>query len=115
MKLEWITELEAAVRIISSFIEMIKYSNSCAIIVTHMPKELMTYADVRVDGIEAKGLDKDYNLIVDRTPKMNCLARSTPEFILKRIYENSDGKFKEVYGKILRNLSKYYNNSIIIV
>lgn len=101
-ELEGITELDAAVKIISSFIEMIKDSNSYAIIVTHMAKELMDYADVRVDGIEAKGLDENYNLIVDRTPKMNCLARSTPEFILKRIYENSEGKLKEVYGEILK-------------
>ena len=101
-ELEGITELEAAVKIISSFIEMIKDSNSYAVIVTHMARELMKYADVRVDGIEAKGLDEKYNLIVDRTPKMNCLARSTPELILKRIYENSNGRLKEVYGKILK-------------
>ena len=101
-ELEGITELEAAVKIISSFIEMINDSNSYAIIVTHMARELMKYADVRVDGIEAKGLDEKYNLIVDRTPKMNCLARSTPELILKRIYENSNGRLKEVYGKILK-------------
>ncbi|MCL2157421.1 MAG: helix-hairpin-helix domain-containing protein [Methanobrevibacter sp.] len=101
-ELEGITELEAAVKIISSFIEMIKDTNSYAIIVTHMARELMKYANVRVDGIEAKGLDKEYNLIVDRTPKMNCLARSTPELILKRIYENSEGKIKEVYGEILK-------------
>lgn len=101
-ELEGITELEAAVKIISSFIEMIKESNSYAIIVTHMARELMQYSDVRVDGIEAKGLDKDYNLIVDRTPKMNYLARSTPELILKRIYENSSGRLKEIYGEILK-------------
>ncbi|MDR1721837.1 MAG: endonuclease MutS2 [Methanobrevibacter sp.] len=101
-ELEGITELEAAVKIISSFIEMIKNSNSYAIIVTHMAKELMEYTDIRVDGIEAKGLDKNYNLIVDRTPKMNLLAKSTPELILKRIYENSEGRLKEVYGEILK-------------
>jgi dsDNA-specific endonuclease/ATPase MutS2 len=101
-ELEGITELEAAVKIISSFIEMIKQSNSYAIIVTHMAKELMQYTDIRVDGIEAKGLDENYNLVVDRTPKMNLLARSTPELILKRIYENSDGRLKEVYGEILK-------------
>ncbi|MDR2544185.1 MAG: endonuclease MutS2 [Methanobrevibacter sp.] len=101
-ELEGITELEAAVKIISSFIDMIKDSNSYGIIVTHMAKELMKYTNIRVDGIEAKGLDKDYNLIVDRTPKMNFLAKSTPEIILKRIYENSEGKLKEVYGEILK-------------
>lgn len=101
-ELEGITELEAAVKIISSFIEMLKETKSYAIIVTHMAKELSRYTDVRIDGIEAKGLDENYNLIVDRTPKMNTLARSTPELILKRIYENSNGKLKEVYGEILK-------------
>ena len=101
-ELEGITELEAAVKIISSFIEMIEKTNSFGIIVTHMAKELMNYTNVRVDGIEAKGLDENYDLIVDRTPKMHYLARSTPELILKRIYENSDGTLKEVYGEILK-------------
>ncbi|MGN0175382.1 MAG: endonuclease MutS2, partial [Methanobrevibacter sp.] len=69
-ELEGITELDAAVKIISTFIDMIKESNSYGIIVTHMARELMNYTDIRVDGIEAKGLDENYNLIVDRTPKM---------------------------------------------
>lgn len=100
-ELEGITELEAAVKIISTFIDMIKESNSYGIIVTHMARELMNYTDVRVDGIEAKGLDENYNLIVDRTPKMNFLAKSTPELILKRIYEKSDDELKAVYARIL--------------
>ena len=100
-ELEGITELEAAVKIISSFIEMIEESNSFAIIVTHMANELMKYTDIRVDGIEATGLDENYNLIVDRTPKMNYLAKSTPELIIKRMYNNSPPELKKVYGKIL--------------
>ena len=100
-ELEGITELEAAVKIISTFIDMIKESHSYGIIVTHMARELMNYTDVRVDGIEAKGLDENYNLIVDRTPKMNFLAKSTPELILKRIYEKSDDELKVVYARIL--------------
>ena len=100
-ELEGITELEAAVKIISTFIDMIKESNSYGIIVTHMARELMNYTDIRVDGIEAKGLDENYNLIVDRTPKMNFLAKSTPELILKRIYEKSDDELKVVYARIL--------------
>ena len=100
-ELEGITELEAAVKIISTFIDMIKESNSYGIIVTHMARELMNYTNVRVDGIEAKGLDENYNLIVDRTPKMNFLARSTPELILKRIYEKSNDELKIVYARIL--------------
>jgi len=63
----------------------------------------MKYTEVRVDGIEAKGLDENYNLIVDRTPKMNYLAKSTPELILRMIYEKSDGKMKDIYKQILKN------------
>jgi dsDNA-specific endonuclease/ATPase MutS2 len=100
-ELEGITELEAAVKIISTFIDMIRESNSYGVIVTHMARELMNYTKIRVDGIEAKGLDEDYNLIVDRTPKMNFLAKSTPELILKRIYEKSDDDLKAVYARIL--------------
>lgn len=100
-ELEGITELDAAVKIISTFIDMIKESNSYGVIVTHMARELMNYTDIRVDGIEAKGLDEKYNLIVDRTPRMNFLAKSTPELILKRIYEKSDDNLKAVYSRIL--------------
>ncbi|MDO5849794.1 MAG: endonuclease MutS2 [Methanobacteriaceae archaeon] len=104
-ELEGITELEAAVKIISSFIEMIQETDSYAIIVTHMANELMKYTQTRVDGIEATGLDENYNLIVDRTPKMNYLARSTPELIIKRMYEHSSPELKEVYGKILEKFN----------
>ena len=100
-ELEAITELEAAVKIISSFINFIQDSNSFAVIVTHMAREIHKKTEVRVDGIEAKGLDEEYNLIVDRTPRMNYLARSTPELILKMVYERSDGKLREIYGRML--------------
>jgi len=39
--------------------------------------------------------------VVDRSPRMNYLARSTPELILRRVYEKSDGIVKDIYGKML--------------
>jgi DNA mismatch repair protein MutS2 len=105
-ELEAITELEAAVKIIASFMDFISASNSYAIIVTHMAREILKYSDVRVDGIEAQGLDENYNLIVDRTPRMNYFAKSTPELILRRMYEKSDGKLKNIY---LQMLEKFQN------
>jgi len=100
-ELEAITELEASVKIISSFMDFIGNSESLAIIVTHMATEILKYTNVRVDGIEAKGLDKNYDLIVDRTPRMNYFARSTPELILRRMYETSEPKLKEIYRQVL--------------
>lgn len=100
-ELEAITELEAAVKIISSFIDFIRDSGSFGIIVTHMAREILKNTSIRVDGIEATGLDEEYNLLVDRTPKMNYFARSTPELILKRVYEKSDGDLRKIYGEML--------------
>lgn len=103
-ELESITELEAAIKIIIGFIEHIQHDKTYAIIVTHMAPEILKRTDnikIRTDGIEAKGLDENYNLIVDRTPKINYLANSTPELIIKKIYEKSEEPLKSVYKDIL--------------
>jgi DNA mismatch repair protein, MutS family len=94
------------VKILSTFIELIKDSESYAIIVTHMAREITKEVNVRIDGIEAKGLDENYNLIVNRTPKMNYLAKSTPELILKMLHQKSKGKTKKIYAKILQKFKK---------
>ena len=39
----------------------------------------------RIDGIEARGLDEDYNLIVDHSPVLGKLANSTPELIIEKL------------------------------
>jgi dsDNA-specific endonuclease/ATPase MutS2 len=73
-------------------------------LVTHLAPAILEATgrdDLRVDGIEAKGLDADLELMVDRTPKRNHLARSTPELIVKRLVERSDGHAKVLFGDIL--------------
>ncbi|MDI6882474.1 MAG: AAA family ATPase [Methanothermobacter sp.] len=105
-EIEAITELEAAVKILSTFIELIKNSESYAVIVTHMAREITEEVNVRIDGIEAKGLDENYNLIVNRTPKMNYLAKSTPELIVEMLHQKSNGKTKKIYAKILEKFKK---------
>ena len=57
--------------------------------------------DLRVDGIEATGLDSNLELMVDRTPKRNHLARSTPELIVKRLVERSEGHAQNLFRDIL--------------
>ena len=75
-----------------------------------MAPEILKRTDnikIRTDGIEAKGLDENYNLIVDRTPKINYLANSTPELILRKIYEKSEEPLKSVYKDILDKFQKF--------
>ena len=74
-------------------------------LVTHLAPAIIEASNVddfRVDGIEARGLDADLELIVDRTPIRNHLAKSTPELIVKRLVERSDGHAKSLFSDILK-------------
>jgi len=100
-ELESITELEAASKIISAFIHELQASGSYGIIVTHMANEITDQVKVRIDGIEATGLDENLELIVDRTPKTNHFARSTPELILRKLQAEAKGELKTIYERVL--------------
>ncbi|MDF1540806.1 MAG: DNA mismatch repair protein, partial [Candidatus Thorarchaeota archaeon] len=107
-EVEAITEPGSAANVIAGLIEILQRdTNSCTVICSHLAKEIqeVTKVPVRIDGIEARGLDENLELIVDRTPKFGVLARSTPELIVERLSKLSRGKKKEVYDKILENLS----------
>lgn len=57
----------------------------------------------RVDGIEAKGLDENLNLIVDRQPVFGRLGRSTPpELIVESLARRKRGKEREIFERVLR-------------
>jgi hypothetical protein len=103
-ELESITEPGASAKIIAGILETL-YDNesSMAVFVSHLAEQILenTKYNIRVDGIEAKGLDSNLNLIVDRTPRYNYLARSTPELIVERLTRSSDGDRKEFYQKLL--------------
>ncbi|MEE9237201.1 MAG: endonuclease MutS2 [Thermoplasmata archaeon] len=104
-ELEAMTEPEAAAAIIATFLDLMKESDSYAIIVTHAARSILQLTDVRVDGIEAQGLDEDYNLLVDRTPKPGHIARSTPELILKRLMGLRRGEEAGLYDMVLRRFN----------
>jgi len=76
---------------------------SMAVFVSHLAEEIEKLAEtpVRVDGIEASGLDSENNLIVRRTPRYNYLARSTPELILDRLVRTTTGAEHEFYSRLL--------------
>lgn len=106
---EAITEPGAAIKIISEFLRIGHEKGFYMVVVSHMGAELNLNLDfVRIDGIEAKGLDDDLNLIVDRQPKIGVVGKSTPELVVERLFRLSKGKRKEILGRILevfKNLS----------
>ncbi len=102
-ELEAITEPGASARIIACMLDELNRLGSVAVFVSHLAEEVKRFAEtpVRVDGIEASGLDGDNNLIVRRTPRFNYLARSTPELILDRLVRTTSGPEKEFYSRLL--------------
>ena len=104
-ELEAITEPGAGARIIAGMLLAAEAQpDTSMLLVTHLAPAILASTgrdDLRVDGIEASGLSPDLELLVDRTPKRNHLARSTPELIVKRLVEKSSGAAKALFGDIL--------------
>lgn len=108
-EVEAITEPGSAANVIAGLIEILQSdSNTSTVICSHIAREIeeVTNVPIRIDGIEARGLDENLDLIVDRTPKFGVLARSTPELIVERLAKLAKSPKKEVYTKILENLTR---------
>ncbi|MBD3352341.1 MAG: hypothetical protein GF364_12715 [Candidatus Lokiarchaeota archaeon] len=112
-ELEAITEPNAAAKVISAIFSLIlENSKNYAVFVTHLidllyeNMSIEEQKQIRIDGIEAKGLDKQLELIVDRSPKFNYIARSTPEFILERLSKKGKTSQREFFTKVLQKFNR---------
>ncbi|MCC4771466.1 endonuclease MutS2 [Methanosarcina sp. DH2] len=102
-ELESITEPGASARIIAGILEYLARSEeSLGVFVSHLSELILenTGTDIRVDGIEAEGLDSSLELIVNRNPVYNRVARSTPELIVERLLRKTTGKEQEFYAHL---------------
>ncbi|MCJ7445426.1 MAG: DNA mismatch repair protein MutS [Methanotrichaceae archaeon] len=102
-ELEAITEPGASARIIACMLDELNLVGSAAVFVSHLAGEIKSFTEtsVRIDGIEAEGLDEKNRLIVSRSPRYNFLARSTPELILGKLIRTTSGTEKEFYSRLL--------------
>lgn len=94
-EIESVTEPGVAGKIISATAEYFIKRNCYLVIATHLGYEIQTCLPegCRIDGIEAKGLDENYNLIVDHNPVLGRLAHSTPELIVEKMANASGGEY----------------------
>ncbi|MEF8813721.1 MAG: helix-hairpin-helix domain-containing protein [Halovenus sp.] len=99
-ELESITEPGASAKIMAGILEALAARSVTAVFVSHLAREIRAAAetDLTVDGIEAAGL-VDGELQVDRTPVKGRLARSTPELIVEKLAEDSDGFYAALLEK----------------
>jgi len=108
-EIEAVTEPGIAGKIISATAKYFIGKNCFMILATHLGGQIANNLPkgARVDGIEAKGLDENFNLIVDHNPVLGRLAHSTPELIVERMAMSaSKGKdyfeflFKEMKSEL---------------
>lgn len=86
-EIEAVTEPGVAGQIIVSTAEYFLQKNCFLVVATHLGQEIKDFLpkDCRIDGIEAKGLTENYELIVDHNPVLGRLANSTPELIVEKM------------------------------
>ncbi len=103
---EALTEPGAAGRILAGIMNAVAAGSSLLLLVTHLARETLPHVKlpIRVDGIEAEGLDKDGELIVDRQPKFNHIGSSTPKLIIMKLSKSAKKGDKALYGDILNSL-----------
>lgn len=111
-ELEAITEPTAAAKVLASIFTLILSNpQNFGIFVTHLGELILselsedTRERIRLDGIEAKGLDEKLNLIVDRNPRYHYLANSTPELILTRLSKSGNSDQQEFFMQVLKKFT----------
>jgi len=102
-EIESVTEPKVAGKIISATAEFFLERKCYLVIATHLGHEIQKSVPLltRIDGIEAKGLDENFNLIVDHNPVLGRLANSTPELIIEKMAGSEKHEyFVFIHGKI---------------
>jgi len=109
-ELESITEPGASAVIMAGILEELR-GDATAVFVSHLAGEIRAEAgfEVQVDGIEAKGL-ADGELVVERSPRKDHLARSTPELIVEKLATDgaaaADGGDGGFYDRLLEKFEE---------
>lgn len=102
-EIEAVTEPGVAGKIISATADFFIKKDCFMILATHLGAEIAKNLPegARVDGIEAKGLDENFNLIIEHNPVLGRIAHSTPELIVERMANNyPEEYFKHLFEKI---------------
>lgn len=101
-ELESITEPGASAKLVAGFLEALSERAATAVFVTHLANKIREEAaiELSIDGIVAEGLI-DGELVVNRSPQKDHLARSTPELIVEQLAEEStdDSFYDRLLGK----------------
>jgi DNA mismatch repair protein MutS2 len=107
-EIEAVTEPGVAGKIISATADFFVNKGCFLIIATHLGQEIQKKMPQlsRIDGIEARGLDENFELLVDHNPVLGKLASSTPELIIEKMASLRD---EEYFQFLLERVSSKNN------
>jgi len=90
---EAITEPGSAADLLHGLVRLTVDRGALGAFVTHLADDLKPLPEkARKDGIFARGLDEDLELVVDYQPRFGTVGKSTPEFIVSRLLAGSEDR-----------------------
>ena len=94
-EIESVTEPGVAGKVLCATADYFIKRGCFLVIATHLGQEIQKSIpkNARIDGIEAKGLDENYELIVHHNPILGRLAHSTPELIIEKMAHSSANEY----------------------
>jgi len=103
-EIESVTEPGVAGKIISATVEYFIKRNAYLVVATHLGHEVKNFLPekTRIDGIEAKGLNENFDLVVNHNPVKGRLANSTPELIVERLANSYDKEYFKHLNEFLK-------------
>ena len=108
-EIEAVTEPGVAGNIICATADYYLKQNCFLVIATHLGHEIQKTlpALTRIDGIEAKGLTAEFDLIVDHNPVLGRLANSTPELIVEKMANTKQNNYFSHLNNHLKNKNNH--------
>ena len=106
---EALTEPISAGRVVASIVNQVSLGNCLTVFVTHLAREALPHirVKIRVDGIEASGVDENGDLIVDRQPRFNHVGMSTPELVIRRLHmKTRNRRVRALYVEMMNALGE---------
>jgi dsDNA-specific endonuclease/ATPase MutS2 len=94
-EIESVTEPGVAGKILCATSDYFIQRGCFLVIATHLGQEIKPHLPrlARIDGIEAQGLDENFNLIVHHNPILGKLAHSTPELIVEKMAKSNGNDY----------------------
>ena len=94
-EIEAVTEPGVVGKIICATADFFIKKSCFMVIATHLGREIKEHLPEksRIDGIEAKGLDENNELIVNHNPILGRLAHSTPELIIEKMARKKESSY----------------------